>query len=117
MSTEIYELGNSLMAAVLEPEPDRRRDAIDLWKASAIPTLQDAIPGAVDDYLARLTEGTWTYEGWAARESKWRDTVFNLILDVRLQGIGRWETDTADSKWYVPFDPLFVNDHSPYSAG
>ena len=117
MSTEIDELGHSLMVAVLEPEPDKRRDAIDLWRATAIPALQDALPGEVDKYLTRMTEGTWTYEGWNARESKWRDTVFQLVLEVRLQGVGRWEMDTADSKWYVPLDPPFVNDQSPYSAG
>ena len=105
MSTEFDELSDALVAVVLEPEPGKRQVALDKWKAAAIPALQAALPEAVERFLSRVTAAVGTDDGWAARESRWRDSVFQLVLDIRLREVGRWETDTADSRWYVTLDP------------
>ena len=103
MEFEFAKLGEDLMTSLLEPDAGKRRTAIQTWKDSAIPVLQAELPKEIDKYLEWVTDGTWTEEGWNARQPKWRRTVFHLVMDIKLAQRGIREIPVAEVK--APLEP------------
>ena len=81
MPTVFETLSDQFYTAFFEPEPDKRRAAIEAWVKAATPVVQSAVENELRSYLEYILEQTWNTEGWQSRAKKFSGT----ILDGRPQ--------------------------------
>jgi len=70
MVTVFDSLNDGFYMAFFEPDPDKRREKIDLWIEESVPVIQSAIENDLKKYIESILQGTWTFEGWKQRFEK-----------------------------------------------
>lgn len=99
MPSVFENVSDSFYTAFFEPDPDRRKAAIEAWIQAATPIIQSAVENDIRTYLESILADTWTREGWKRQAEKFNrlyqtkpfiDT-YKLCLDVKLR-----QHDSAD---------------------
>ena len=88
MPIEFDKLGNELLAALSEPDGQKRKTLIKRWKDESLTTIQASLPGQLDEIVQTLTEVADKPEGWKPSD-KWRQVSYNLSMNLYLQSTGR----------------------------
>src|SRR3990172_736686 len=70
MPTVFESLSDQFYTAFFEPDPEKRRVAIEAWVEAATPIVQSAVETELRSYLEYILEQTWTTEGWQSRAKK-----------------------------------------------
>jgi hypothetical protein len=68
------------MAAFFEPDPEKRKEAIESRVKESTPVIQSAVENDLRAYLEGILEATWTPKGWTSRVQKFSGMY---------QGLGR----------------------------
>jgi hypothetical protein len=87
-------LSDGFYTAFFEPDPEKRRIAIDLWIKSSVPIIQSAVEEGIRAYLEPILKDTWTSHGWKSRATKFTGLGANnkqfidsykLCLELRIK--------------------------------
>lgn len=93
MPTVFESISEGFYTAFFEPDPERRKAAIEAWIQVVTPIIQSAVENDIRAYLEPILKDTWTPEGWKSRAEKFNrlynklpfiDT-YRLYLDVKLR--------------------------------
>jgi len=87
MPTVFENLSDGFYTSFFEPDPEKRRTAIEFWIKSAVPVLQAAIEDDLRLYLEWVLKDTWSSEGWKSRATKFsgeyqRNKSKSLFIDT-----------------------------------
>lgn len=70
MTTVLEGLSDGFYTAFFEPDPEKRKEAIESWVKQSTPVIQSAVENDLRAYLDGILEATWTPKGWASRVQK-----------------------------------------------
>jgi hypothetical protein len=94
MPTVFESISDGFYSAFFEPDPEKRRAAIESWIKEAAPVIQSSVENDLRFYLESLLKNTWTLGGWRARFEKDSNhdsskqlfiDKYRLCLDVTLR--------------------------------
>jgi len=71
MTTVFESISDGFYAAFFQPDPEKRKEAIDAWIKESTPVIQSAVENDLKTYLEKLLEDTWVEKGWKARTEKY----------------------------------------------
>lgn len=101
MPTVFETLTDKFYAAFFQPDPDRRKEAIESWIKESTPVIQSAIESDLRAYIDDVLKDTWTPKGWKNRAQKFYGLsqqhpfidTYKLYLDVKLRTHTSRDTD------------------------
>ena len=70
MATIFETISDGFYTAFFEPDPDKRRDKIEVWIKESTPVIQSAVENDLRAYLDEILKDTWEEKGWKARAEK-----------------------------------------------
>ncbi|MFC1901356.1 Smr/MutS family protein [Chloroflexota bacterium] len=93
MSTAFESLSDGFYTAFFQPDPTKRRVALDKWVEDTTPVIQAAVKAELQELVEYITEDRWTEEGWRRGAKKLRGLQgkYHIAMDIK-------------------FRPLFSND-------
>lgn len=98
MEIEFRELGEQLMAAMVEPDPAKRAVAIVAWKKIATGPIESAVRGQIDGLVQELSDIATTVHGEWIPPGKWTKGIINVGMTVRAVMKGYREMPDAESE-------------------
>ena len=79
MPTVFDSISDGFYTAFFEPDPEKRKEAIEAWIKESTPVIQSAVENDLRSYLEEILEATWTEKGWEARAKKFFGTTSSLV--------------------------------------
>lgn len=103
MPTVFESISDGFYTAFFEPDPEKRRTAIEAWIKVATRVIQSSVEDELRSHLESVFKDTWTPEGWKSRVEKFNrlsdklpyiDT-YKLCLDIKLRQRTSSDTDVV----------------------
>ena len=79
MPTVFDSISDGFYTAFFEPDPEKRKEAIEEWIKESTPVIQSAVENDLRAYLEEILEATWTEKGWETRAKKFFGTTSSLV--------------------------------------
>ncbi len=92
--------GDNFYEAFYEPDPVKRKAALNDWVKDTTPVIQDAVAEELETFVEFVTQNRWTEEGWKLGESKLRriQPQYHLVMDIKLRLLtGRYKGELPAS--------------------
>ena len=70
MPTLFESISDGFYTAFFQPDPDKRKEAIESWIGESTPAIQSAVEDDLRAYTDQILEDTWTPKGWKSRAQK-----------------------------------------------
>lgn len=89
MTTVFGKESDNFYMAFYEPDPKKRRKALDNWVKKTTPVVQKAVTEELKDIVEFVTQDRWTDEGWKRGEEKLRriQSNYHIIMDIKIRSL------------------------------
>jgi len=97
MPTVFESISDGFYTAFFEPDPDVRKEKIEVWIKESTPIIQSAVENDLRIYLEEILKDTWTEKGWKTRTQKFYNPSFidnhKLLLDIQIKSFSSNKTN------------------------
>ncbi len=93
MATVFGNQGNDFYTAFYEPDPVKRRAALDEWIKIATPAIQAAVSDELKAFVEWVTQNRWSEAGWKAGNEKLHriQNDYPLVMDIKCRKLAAGE--------------------------